>query len=119
MKIKLKNLGRIGGSLEAAVGISTVPYLLNFDYSKLYNYLIDGPMENKLLSAFVGIFAIGLPTILGSSLLIDGSVDLTKGTHHSLYAWVCKKFAKSEETREYFKNYTNKMLKLREDVIEL
>jgi len=108
--MKIKQVGRIGGAVDAVAWsfATSVCYriLSNANYNFIYE---DHPIEHKLIAgAYLGMVAAFVPiSALG---ITDGIVDIVKGTHHYFGCKVWQKLTRNEKTKAEIQSDLEKQL---------
>ena len=122
--MKYKTLGRLGGFAEVAA-FGFIDKIL-YDYlpqsfykdQMLAGYLLEPnePLENKVIiggtlvvSSIATTLAISAGVIT-MPFIVDGLVDIVKGTHHNFLMHSIKKFSKDPERKKYWEKAINDQL---------
>ncbi|GEM_PF-2206134 len=105
--INKKNLARIfpyvtrtGGGIEAFLfGYGAGILIKSWDYQNLAKYLTsDGPLKDKIVVA--GLVSLDAVVVAACGFaVIDGLVDVAKGTHHYFLMQTWQKLTKSEKMK--------------------
>jgi hypothetical protein len=113
--MKVKTFWRLFGALEVSISgaFSVIAYktISDLDYNKFF---INTSLESKIAS---GIYeSVLIATGIGVGLVVvDGIVDVTKGTHHYIIGKIYKKLARNKETKREIESYLEKSTVLRDE----
>ena len=110
------NACRVAGAYQALLfGYCGYRYIISsYNYPLFVEYLLsERPIEHKIIAGTIASIDHAVLAAMGFAVL-DGTIDIVKGTHHFFGIRLLQRFTKSDKRRINLEKEINEMLEIEE-----